>query len=101
LLTSDRVVIALSTLCLSWPQPQTGCLGLHRLPIVGAPTVTVALELGGRTNLAVGIRRLPPIAVPEEVREVWGGIGEPGFEARPQSVDPVPANAFAPAAKEK
>jgi hypothetical protein len=55
---------------------------LHTWPIVGAPQVTGALELDGRSDLKVGIRRLPAIPIPEDIRKKIGGSGEPNFEAR-------------------
>jgi hypothetical protein len=55
---------------------------LHAMPLVGAPTVAVALKLDGRSDLNVGIRRLPAVTLPPEIREAGGGSGTPAFEAR-------------------
>lgn len=55
---------------------------LHTWPLVGAPRVAVALKLEGRADLKASIRRLPPVPIPDEIREAIGSSGEPAFEAR-------------------
>jgi hypothetical protein len=55
---------------------------LHAWPVMGAPNVSAALKLDGRSDLRVGVRRHQPIPVPENLKDV---VGEGGPAPEPRN----------------